>query len=316
MERLAVSSRAIIGRFYQTLEATQGAGFARAIGAYFTSDQESETYKWLGQSPAFRQWVGGRLAKGLTSSPFTITNVPFEATLEFDVNDLRRDKTGQVNRRIDDLALRANMHWDALVDALIAAGTSADCYDGQYFFDSDHAEGSSGTQLNLLTATQVTALDVTTAAAPTEAEMEAAILDVIAYMMGYKDNQGEYLNGGAMNFQVMAPANIWRPALAAVKKASLNTGSGVMGNLIQSTGFNIEVICNPRRNAATTVFYVFRTDGSGAPFILQEETGVQLKVVGAGSELEFNENVHHYGVDTSRNAGYGFWQYATHNTLS
>ena len=35
-----------------------------------------------------------------------------------------------------------------------------------------------------------------------------------------------------------------------------------------------------------------------------------LKAVAEGSELEFEEDKHRYGVDTWRNAGYGFWQQA------
>ena len=57
-------------------------------------------------------------------------------------------------------------------------------------------------------------------------------------------------------------------------------------------------------------FAVFRTDSSIKPFIRQEEEGVKLKAIAEGSELEFKHDKHWYGVDTWRNAGYGFWQHA------
>ncbi len=49
-----LSSRAIIGLYYKRLEQKTGMDWIEAISNYFTSDQESETYKWLGQSPVMR----------------------------------------------------------------------------------------------------------------------------------------------------------------------------------------------------------------------------------------------------------------------
>jgi hypothetical protein len=40
-----LSSRAIIGRYYKRLSQNSGMGWVRAISNYFTSDQESETYR-------------------------------------------------------------------------------------------------------------------------------------------------------------------------------------------------------------------------------------------------------------------------------
>ena len=46
------------------------------------------------------------------------------------------------------------------------------------------------------------------------------------------------------------------------------------------------------------------------PFIRQQEMPVQVDAIAEGSELEFNEKKHHYGVSASRNVGYGYWQHA------
>ena len=50
-----LSSRAIIGMFYELLEQNTGASWIDVLSNLFDSDQESETYKWLGQSPAMRE---------------------------------------------------------------------------------------------------------------------------------------------------------------------------------------------------------------------------------------------------------------------
>ena len=35
-----------------------------------------------------------------------------------------------------------------------------------------------------------------------------------------------------------------------------------------------------------------------------------------GSELEFNEDKHHYGISASRNVGYGYWQHGVLYTFT
>ena len=124
MNRL--SSRAIIGEFYKRLNENSGLEWITAISNYFTSDQDTEEYAWIGQSPVMREWVGGRHAKGFTSNGITIENKHFEATLDIPVKHLRRDKTGQVKVRIGELATRTNSHWALLLSQLITKGETTD----------------------------------------------------------------------------------------------------------------------------------------------------------------------------------------------
>lgn len=320
-EKLGISSRAIIGRFYLTLEEGFDRSWASRVGMYFKSDQESETYKWLGMSPALRQWLGGRLAKGLRSKGVSIENLLFEATLAIALDDLRRDKTGQVMVRVDEMADRANGHWEKLLSDLLLAGEAAACYDGQYFFSASHVEGGSGTQTNLVTKTEVPGLEVTTTTAPTAAEMAAAIMGVIGYFYSFKDDQGEPLNGMARNFLVMVPVltTWWASALTAVTANLLNQAAGSLDNPLQGAfrqGINVDVVGNPRLNTTfTESFVVMRTDGRAKPFILQEEEGVKVEALAEGSEEEFKNNRHLYGIKASRNVGYGYWQHAIKATL-
>ena len=79
--RTRPSSRAVVGMYYEALEAQTGQGWIDAVSNFFTSDQPSETYNWLGMPPAMREVVGGRHAKGFTTNGVTIANKHFEATL-------------------------------------------------------------------------------------------------------------------------------------------------------------------------------------------------------------------------------------------
>jgi phage major head subunit gpT-like protein len=310
-----LSSRAIIGAYYARLEQNPGMGWVDAISNYFTSDQDSETYPWLGQSPVMREWIGGRHAKGLRENGITIENKHFEATLEILVKDMRRDKTSQVMTRVHELADRTNAHWAKLLSELIANAATLSCYDGQYFFDTDHAEGDSGTQSNKISV-DISALPAAvhgSTTAPSVAEMQQSILQGVQQMYGFKDDQGEPINETALNFLVMVPVPLFQVAAAALRNEMVNGGDS---NLFRTLSeYNIQPVPNPRLTW-TDKFAVFRTDGTIKSLIRQEETAVQLKVKAEGSEFEFDHDAHQYGVDTWRNTGLGMWQSACQVTMT
>lgn len=298
----ALSSRAIIGNFYHALEQNEAASWINPLSMQFTSDQESETYKWLGQAPAMREWVGGRHAKGLRDNGITIVNKKFESTLEIPVDWIRRDKTGQVMIRVNEMARRANSHWAKLLSTLIIAGESAVCYDGQYFFDTDHSEGDSGSQSNDIS------VDITTTTAPTASEMQTAILTAIQQIFTFVDDQGEPLNEDANNFTVMVPVSFLQAAGSALGATVISQTSNLINAVGSLGGFNVNLAVNPRLSSWTTKFAVFRSDGDVAPFIRQEEEPISIAAIAEGSELEFVEDVHQYGIKALRNVGYGYWQ--------
>lgn len=296
-----LSSRAIIGRFFHRLDVAMEASWVGQVSMLFNSDQESETYKWLGQSPAMREWIGGRHAKGFRENGITIENKKFEATLEVPVDWMRRDKTGQIMVRVDEMVDRTVTHWQSLLSTNILNGESTVAYDGQYFFDTDHAEGKSGTQSNDIT------VDIATPATPTTEEMRDMILAGVEQILGFKDDQGEPMNEMARNFLIMVPTKWFSTAAAAIANPIVGGGdTNVMTNL---DGYNFSLAVNPRLTW-TDKLSVFRTDGSVSPFIRQEEQGVTVSAVAEGSELEFNEDLHHYGVRALRNTGFGYWQHA------
>ena len=314
MDQSALSSRAVIGMYYEALAAQNGIGWIDAVSNYFGSDQASETYPWLGMPPALREWIGGRNAKGFSTNAVEIKNKHFEATIEIALKDLRRDKTGQIKARLAEFAQRGQSHFASLLSTLIINGPSTVCYDGQYFFDTDHSEGASGTLDNDIT-TDISALPVSvhgTVTAPSKEEMLQAITASISQFFTFKDDQGEPINEDAKSFLVMVPVG-----LAPAARSALSGLNDIGAGMFTLDGFNVNLVVNPRLTSGgwTDEFVTFRTDGSIKPLIRQEETAPAVKVKDENSEFAFDNDAIQVGIDSWRNVGYGRWQGAVLNTL-
>ena len=102
------------------------------------STGSEEHYGWLGSTTQFREWIGDRVIQGLRVSDFTIKNKDYENTFGILKTTIEDDKYGVYNPAIQNLGMDAKQHPDLLVFALMAAGFASLCYDGQYFFDTDH----------------------------------------------------------------------------------------------------------------------------------------------------------------------------------
>jgi phage major head subunit gpT-like protein len=102
------------------------------------SSASEEKYAWLGQVTRFREWLGDRVIQNLMSYDYTIKNKSFENTVGIDRDDIEDDKLGIYSPLIQQLGMDSKQHPDELTFALLAAGFASLCYDGQYFFDTDH----------------------------------------------------------------------------------------------------------------------------------------------------------------------------------
>lgn len=295
-----LTSRAVIGSIYNRLAMGDQSWIDRYV-MKMDSKQAVESYAWLGMVPQMREWVGGRQPKTVRENTFSVANKPYESTLEIFTSELRRDQSGQIMVRIGELARRVLSFPASLLTTLMLNGEATACYDGQYFFDTDHSEGSSGSQDNDRTGAAATGT------AATVAEMRDAIMTCIAAILGFKDDQGEPMNEGARNFEVMVPINYWPVAISAVTLPSL--ASGETNVLPSMSEFKISVIPNVRLTNADR-FYVYRTDGETKPFILQTEVPLMVDAVAEGSQLEFTDKKHWYGVQWEGAVAYGFWQHA------
>ncbi len=74
----------------------------------------------------------------LTAHAFEIVNKKFEDTVSVQRTDIEDDKYGIYAPFFKELGRAAAEHPDELIFSLLGQGVSKTCYDGQYFFDTDH----------------------------------------------------------------------------------------------------------------------------------------------------------------------------------
>lgn len=302
----ALSDRAILGMYYQRLEIGDPA-FVNKLAMRIPSSQDSETHKWLGAVPGFREWVGGRHAQTLRDFGITIVNKDFESTINYHERELTEDKTGQLQIRINEHADQANYHDAELLIDLIKSADSTVCYDGQYFFDTDHAEGDSGSQSNDIQVdiSELPAAVHGSVTTPSTEEMALSILKGVKQIFSFKNDQGKIINRNAKDFLVVVPTDLWDVALAAVQNKTVE--SGKVNTLATQNQFSIDIMADPTLGW-TDEFAIFRTDASVKPFILQEREDVTVDMVGRGSEQYFNSREISVGLKKAGNVGLGLWQ--------
>ncbi|MES2754885.1 MAG: Mu-like prophage major head subunit gpT family protein [Pseudomonadota bacterium] len=120
------------------------AGLGRASSQYaliattVAASVRTMTYGWLGQIPSVREWIGQRVVQNLSESSYSITEKPFELTIAVNRDDIETDNIGIYAPMFEEMGQSTGAKWDQLVFGLLKAGFTTNCYDGQFFFDTDH----------------------------------------------------------------------------------------------------------------------------------------------------------------------------------
>jgi len=267
------------------------------------SNRDQENYRWLGSVPRMREWGNGRLAQGLRSESFDVTNLKYEATLEVDRDEISDDQTGQIKIRVGELAQRAATHKDYLIAQLLINGATSGylCYDGGVYFNTTHSSGASGNQNNALTFTAA-------AATKTTAECRGALQAAIAAMLSYLDDQGEPMVYSPSGMVALVPPSMFTPMAEAASAAIIGGTTNVLAGLC-------EVIPFPWLTAGTT-WYLCKTDGVVKPFAFQDREAIEFRSLAEDSEEEFKREKYLFGVRARYNMAYAYWQYCVRTVFS
>lgn len=119
-------------------------GFANAptfwdkVAMKVTSTGSEENYSWLTSMPGLREWLGDRVIQSLGAARYVIQNKEFESTIEIPRKNIEDDQYGTFSKTAEMMGYETARHPDSLIFGLMAKGNSTVCFDGQYFFDTDH----------------------------------------------------------------------------------------------------------------------------------------------------------------------------------
>jgi len=113
------------------------------------SSSSEQKYGWLGKITKFREWIGERQLQNLVAHDYAIKNKTFENSVTVNRDEIEDDQFGVYRPVVEQIGQDAAQHPDEMVFGLMKAGFTTPCYDGQYFFDTDHPVGAPGKQVSV-----------------------------------------------------------------------------------------------------------------------------------------------------------------------
>jgi phage major head subunit gpT-like protein len=261
-----------------------------------TSSASQNDYAWVSKFPRMRPWVGDKVVKALEAFKYTIANHSFEATVGVSRNDIEDDNLGIYGPQAQMAGFSAKQWPDEIVFDLVNGGFGKECYDGQYFFDTDHPVAGASVS-NKGTAALTCA---------SQAAVIASYGAARTAMMSLKDDEGRPLN-------VVPDTLLVPPALEAIALAIMNNDRLDDGKANPYKG-TAKVVVSPRLSSSTA-WYLLDTTKPVKPFIFQERKApVFVQQTGEENDDVFMRGEFKFGVEARGNAGYGLWQLAYGST--
>lgn len=265
-----------------------------------------EKYGWLGEYPGMREWIGERVFKELLAATYELVNKHWESSLLVNKNDLRDNRSLKYGPLIDGLAGEAAYHPDELLFSVAAAGASNLCFDGQFFYDTDHQWGDSGAQSNKLNYAAATGTT------PTPAEFREAYNAAYLAMIGFKGDNGKSFFRPTLNGSLNTKVVVTVPtALAAIAQAGLSALFDSLGNPIVVLG-QPQLMPVPYMTDATK-FQVHNLSQPLKPFVFQAREPLSRQIKNM-DDLEFKDAK--LMCEARYNVGYLAWWNSVETTFT
>ncbi len=102
------------------------------------SQTTTEEYGWLSELPSVREWVGDRHIHRMKQNAYRLTNRDYEHTIAVDRNLIEDDRYGIYGPRFRIMGRTVAKKAPGDAYEALKNGFSTPCYDGQFFFDTDH----------------------------------------------------------------------------------------------------------------------------------------------------------------------------------
>lgn len=110
-----------------------------ALCSVIPSNSKSNTYGWLMNNFAMREWVGPRVVQNMKEHDWQVFNKLWEMTADLKRTDVEDDNLGTfATVTMPNLAKSTKKHPDIRTAQVLQAGLSTACFDGQNFFATAH----------------------------------------------------------------------------------------------------------------------------------------------------------------------------------
>ena len=249
----------------------------------------AQDYKWLGQIPRMKEWIGEREVQSLAAYDYLIKNKKFEMTIGVPREDIEDDKYGVYAPLFASMGESASLHPDELVFGAMMDGFEAACYDGKPFFSGEHKLGKE-----------------TYSNRGNERLSRDAYKKARASIMSIKGDKGKSLKL-VPDLLVVSPT-LEEEARLILEAEQIDGTSNVLKGTAQ-------IHVEPMLSEHPDYWFLLCTNRFLKPFIYKERKKIKfVSLTKDTDENVFMLDEFMYGADGRSNAGYGYWQMAYGST--
>lgn len=259
------------------------------------SGSSQNNYDWLDRFPKMRKWVGDKVLKSLQAFTYTVKNDDWEATVSVRRNDIEDDQLGIYAPMAEDAGYSAKTLPDEIVADLKNNAFENKCFDGQFFYDTDHpvedGEGDVASVSNR--GTKKLSADTPAAALASLGEARHAIAN-------FTDNQGRKLGLKAEVLEVPVALEEVGHTLCYADKLNDNSPNPYKGTL--------KLLVNSRLTS-DTAWFVHVTSRPIKPYLYQERKApVFVQQINMEADDVFMRGEYKFGAEARAAGGYTLWQ--------
>lgn len=275
--------------FNNTLKAQAGTWQLTAMEVPSTAS--GEDYVWLSRFPKMRKWVGEKFVKNIEAGKYYKANEDWETTIAVKRKDIEDDALGIYNAQTRMAGESAAELHDIIVDDLKNKAFTQTCWDGQYFYDTDHPVGDTSVS-NKLTA----ALSAATLAA-----VQGSYGAARTAIMKFTDDEG-------MPLRLIPNVLEVGPSLEAVAKIICEADK-LQDNSPNPFKGTATVLVNPAITSSTQWMLHVTNKSSIKPFIVQmRKAPVFVAQTSEENDDVFMKGEYKFGAEARATGLYGFWQ--------
>lgn len=254
------------------------------------SGSSQNDYAWLSRFPRMRKWLGDKVIKSLAAFKYTIVNDDWETTVEVDRNDIEDDQIGIYAPMAQEAGFSSKQLPDEIDADLKNGAFAGTCYDGQYFYDTDHPVAGASVSNK---GTAALSAATTAAAAASYGAARTAIMSIT-------DDEGRPL---ALIPDVLEVP----PALEATARLICESDklTDQSPNPYKGTA---RVLVNPRLTSSTA-WFLHVTNRPLKPFVFQRRKApVFVSQTDMNADNVFMRKNYLFGAEARCAGGYGLWQ--------